>query len=65
VIDGPQELELRIDLAAWLAGVRFEEVAAQAIEGETLRIEPGSQAYEAIIVAMTNVAPPSIEWRER
>jgi hypothetical protein len=65
VIEGGQRIDVRVEARAWLEGVRFEELAVLATPGEPLRLEPGSQAYEAIAFAMTTGAPPRIEWRER
>jgi len=64
VIEGEQELKLRIDTNAWLAGVDFEELMALANDEGITTITVGSQAYESIALAMTNRSVPAITWTD-
>lgn len=64
VIAAEQHLALRIDASAWLERVDFEELA-MSVEEDAVSIEPGSQAYEAIVLAMTSRAVPEIDWEDR
>jgi hypothetical protein len=64
VIDGPQSLRVRFDPAGWFRAVDFERLAAAAEDGEPVRIERNSQAYEAIVIGMTSAALPELTWSE-
>lgn len=63
IIEAQQQLALRIDASEWLEGVDFEALAMSVEEG-AVSVEPGSQAYEAIVIAMTSRAVPEIDWNE-
>jgi hypothetical protein len=54
--------ELRVDAAAWWAQVQFDDLVA--LDGDPVRVEPESRAYEALIVAMTSSMPPTFVWSE-
>lgn len=54
-------LVVRFDPAAILARVDWASVASSAEMG-VARIEPGSVAHNAIVIAMTSSALPTLEW---
>lgn len=54
-------LSIVFDPAAILARVDWSEVAAGATDGAA-RIEPGTVPHDAIVIAMTSSALPTIEW---
>lgn len=53
-------LEVRFDPSAWVTDVDFAELAAA---GSTATIATSSRAGNAIVVAMTSLAPPSFTWK--
>jgi len=63
ISEEPQRLTLRADPSAWLERIDFAELASTTSD-EVVAIEPGSQAYEAIVLAMTSRAVPDIAWSE-
>lgn len=54
-------LVVRFDPAAILSHVDWDAVAASA-EGGVARIEPGSIAHNAIVIAMSSSELPTLEW---
>ena len=61
-IEAGIECELHLDAAAWWSQVDFDDLASA--DTDPVIIQPGSRAYNALIVAMTSSAPPTVEWSE-
>jgi hypothetical protein len=57
---GVTRLDVGFDPGAWLTSVDFDDVAA--IEGDPKVFEPGSGAYNAIVIAMVATHPPTFTW---
>jgi hypothetical protein len=53
-------LDVRFDPNAWLAQLDLDALSASG--EEPVRIRPGSRPHNALVVAMTSLAPPSFTW---
>lgn len=63
VTSSDDALRVRVDPIAWWSRVDVERLAARAAAGEDpVVLEPGDADYEALVVAMTAGALPTLEW---
>lgn len=54
-------LEVRFDPTAWAAQIDFDALAAKGALG-TVTVAAGTQAYDALVLGMTSLAPPAFAW---
>lgn len=55
-------LEVKFDVAQWLAGIDFDAAAAAGVK--SIVIDPESKAHSGIVSAISNIAPPAFVWAE-
>ncbi len=55
-------LLLRLDPYRWLRPINIDTLVELAGDSDELRIEPGTQAYEALLQGMQNRAPLGFDW---
>jgi len=61
--DVDTRLEVRFDPAAWIAGVDFDDLFAEAVDGGVV-VSAGSTAHDAIAIAMVATHPAEFSWTE-
>lgn len=54
-------LEIRFDPTAWAAQIDFDALAAKKGAG-AVAVVAGTQAYDALVLGMTSLAPPTFTW---